>query len=297
MALLNKNHLKSLVAVGFMKDGKFVCDSTSFLVGFLVENSDDPAKRLYRTFLVTNRHVFDKREKVCLRFNTDDEKIKTFEQNLYFANGDTQWLAHSDPEIDLALLNVSPTVLKKNNIQPIFLSEEMFGYFEKFEETGIAVGDDAYVIGFPMGIAGEEQNYPCVKAALISRIDNEIIKAKKAFIVDSSIFPGNSGGPVILKPTMASLSDTKAVEQPYLLGVISAYLPYTDTLYTHQTNPPTAVSITRENSGLSFCVPIDFVKEIYNAWLNQQKPVEEPQKNTNLKDLKEKVKTSMTKTY
>lgn len=291
MALLSKNHLKSLIAVGSIKEDKFVCDSTSFLVGFLVNNSDDPEKRLYRTFLITNRHVFDKREKVWLRFNTDDEKIKIFEQDLYFSNGDSQWLAHPDPEVDLALLNVSPDILKQNNIQPVFISEEMFGYSSNFEEIGIAVGDDAYVIGFPMGISGEEQNYPCVKAGLISRIDNEIIKAKKAFIVDSSIFPGNSGGPVILRPTITHLSDTKIVSQPYLLGVVSSYLPYTDTLYTHQTNPPTAVSITRENSGLSFCVPMDFVKEIYDVWLKNQKPVEEPQKNINYDDLKEEIKT------
>ena len=293
MALLNKNYLKSLIAVGSIKDDKFACDSTSFLVGFIVQNSDDPTQRLYRTFLVTNRHVFDGRQKVWLRLNTDDGKIKTFEQNLYFPNGDSQWLAHPDPEVDLALLIVSPDVLKQNNIQPSFISEEMFGYVDKFDEVGIAVGDDAYVIGFPMGIAGEEQNHPCVKAALISRIDDEIIKSKKAFIVDSSIFPGNSGGPVILKPTAISLSDTKAVAQPYLLGVISAYLPYMYTLYTHQTNPPTPISITRENSGLSFCVPINFVKEIYDKWLEKQKPVEEPQKNVNPEDLGEEVKAKI----
>lgn len=293
MALLNKNHLKSLVAIGSLREGKLVCDSTSFLVGFIAQNSEDISKRLYRMFLVTNRHVFEKRKKVWLRLNTDDGKIKMFEQDLHFPNGDAQWLAHPNPQVDLALLNVSPEVLKKNNIQPFFISEEMFGYSRKFEEIGIAVGDEAYIVGFPMGIAGEEQNHPCVKAGLISRTDEEIIMAKKAFIVDSSIFPGNSGGPVILKPTSLSLTGTKAVSQPYLLGVISSYIPYTDTLYTHQTNPPTAVSTTRENSGLSFCVPIDFVKEIYDSWLEKQKPIKEPQKNNNPEIVSEEVKAQV----
>lgn len=291
MALLNKHHLKSLVAVGTMKDAKFVCTSTSFLVGFLTNTEEDPTKRLYRTFLVTNRHVFEGKTKVHLRFDTDDGNIKIFEQNLFFENGDPQWLAHPDKAVDIALLVVSPSVLQQHNIQPFFITEELFGYASKFEEIGIAVGDDAYAIGFPMGIAGEEQNHPCVKAALISRIDKEILKVRKAFIVDSSIFPGNSGGPVILKPTIASLTDTKAVSQPYLLGVISGYLPYSDTLYTHQTNPPTPISTTRENSGLSFCVPIDYVKEIYDTWLANQKPVEDPQKNITPDDIKEEVKT------
>lgn len=50
MALLNKNHLRSLVAVGSIepKGGGFVCDSTSFLVGFLFKDSDNPQERLYQ---------------------------------------------------------------------------------------------------------------------------------------------------------------------------------------------------------------------------------------------------------
>ena len=122
MALLNKNHVKSLVAVGSKNlEDKFVCDSTSFLVGFLVEKNDDPMKSLYHTFLVTNRHVFENRKKVWLRLNTDDGKIKTFEQDLFFKTGESMWLAHPDQQVDIALLKVSPTFLKNNNIQPIYI--------------------------------------------------------------------------------------------------------------------------------------------------------------------------------
>lgn len=293
MALLNKNHLKSLVAVGTLsgEGGAFVCDSTSFLVGFLFKDSANPSERLYTTFLVTNRHVFNGRDIVHLRFNTNDEKLVIFEEALKFPDGQNKWLAHPDPQVDLALLSVSPNVLREHNVLPMFISEEMFASSPDFESIGIAVGDDVYAIGFPMGIAGEEQNYPYVKAGLISRIDKEIILKRKAFIIDSSIFPGNSGGPVILKPTVSFLSDTKAVHQPYLLGVISGYLPYSEKLYTHQTNPPTVVSQTREHSGLSFCVPMEFVKEIYNAWQEKQKPIEEPQKSETPDDIKEEVKT------
>jgi S1-C subfamily serine protease len=294
MALLNKNHIKSLVAVGTQKeDGSFVCDSTSFLVGFLVKDFVNPVERLYRTFLVTNRHVFNDRDSVSLRFNTDDGKKKSFNQSLKLPDGNLSWLAHPNPLVDLALLSINSDVLKKNNIQPIFITEEMFGYSKDFESINISVGDDVYAIGFPMGIAGEEQNYPCVKAGLISRIDKEIIESKKAFIIDSSIFPGNSGGPVILKPTIISLSDSKAAVKPFLIGVVSGYIPYSEQLFTHQTKPPTVVSLTRENSGLSFCVPIDFVKEIYDAWLEKNKPVEEPQKNNNSEDIKEEVKSKV----
>jgi hypothetical protein len=182
--------------------------------------------------------------------------------------------------------------MKANGIEPLFITEELFAYANLLEGIGIAAGDDVYVLGFPMGLAGEEQNYVCVKGGVVSRIDSEIIRIRKAFIIDSSVFPGNSGGPVILRPATSALDGTKAVGKPYLLGVISGYLPFSDNLYTHQTRPPTIVSTTRENSGLSFCVPMDFAKEIYTAWLEKQKPIDEPQKNLDAAKIVDEVKTT-----
>jgi hypothetical protein len=292
MALLHKNQIKSVVAVGSMRQGQFVCDSTSFHIGFLMKDDPSPEKRLYHMFLATNRHVFEDRDTATFRINTDDGKHKTFETPLKDHNGESRWLAHSDPAVDLALLSVNPDIMKANGIEPLFITEELFAYANLLEGIGIAAGDDVYVLGFPMGLAGEEQNYVCVKGGVVSRIDSEIIRIRKAFIIDSSVFPGNSGGPVILRPATSALDGTKAVGKPYLLGVISGYLPFSDNLYTHQTRPPTIVSTTRENSGLSFCVPMDFAKEIYTAWLEKQKPIDEPQKNLDAAKIVDEVKTT-----
>lgn len=296
MALLFENHLKSLVAVGqYTGENKFICDSTSFLIGFVAQKSEKPEEQRYRLFLVTNKHVFEGRESVQLRFNTAEGKTTTFKQDLFFPNKEIRWLAHENSDIDLALLNVNPQILQSNGVQPIFIAEEFFAYFKDFNEIGISAGDDVYVIGFPMGIAGEEQNYPCVKAGLISRIDKEVVNMKKQFIIDSSIFPGNSGGPVVLKPTSISLEGTKAVGKSFLIGVISSYLPYEDKLYTHQTNPHSVVSLTRENSGLSFCVPMDFIKDIYDKWIANQKQIEEPQVNKNPSNTDNQVEAKLNK--
>lgn len=296
MTLLFKNHLKSLVAVGQNNENnKFICDSTSFLIGFIAHKSEKSEERLYSLFLVTNKHVFEGRESVYLRFDTSDGKTKIFKQDLFFPNKEKRWLAHENTDIDLALLNINTQILAGNGVQPIFITEEFFAYLKDFSNIGIEVGDEVYVIGFPMGIAGEEQNYPCVKAGLISRIDNEIINLKKQFIIDSSVFPGNSGGPVVLKPTNISLEGTKAVSKSFLVGVVSSYLPYEDKLYTHQTNPPAVVSLTRENSGLSFCVPMDFIKEIYDKWIGEQKQIEEAQKNKNPNNIDNQIETRLFK--
>lgn len=209
-----------------------------------------------------------------LRFNDNNGKAKLFKQDLKFPNGELRWLTHKNKGVDLALMNINPRALQDNFVEFSIFNEEMFAKHKNFQSIGIEVGDEVYVLGFPMGIAGEIQNYPYVKLGIISRFDRELIKKSKAYLIDSSIFPGNSGSPVVLKPEVASLQGTTAISQIYLMGVISSYLPYEEKLYTHQTNPPSIVSLERENSGLSFVIPMEFVKEIFSRWKKQKKKLE-----------------------
>jgi len=290
MALLNTNFLKSLVAIGVDKKKKFSCLATGFLVGFIAKDSKDPAKRQYWVFLLTNRHVFEGKKHVDLRFNTKSEKPKIFKQELFFPSNDPRWLAHKNKNVDLALLNVSPAILEQNSVDYIFLPPEIFAYHRNFPKIGIEIGDAVYVLGFPLGISGDVQNFACAKWGMISRTDKEIVRETKAFLIDSAIFPGNSGGPVIYRPAVAKLGNTIAVGQPYLLGVVSGYLPYEEKLFTHQTTPPSVVSLSRENSGLSSVVPMDFVRQIFNSWISKKKKLEKAQKSLKAqKNLKEEI--------
>lgn len=294
MALIDIKFLKSLVAIGIKKKekSKFACLASGFLVGFIAKKSKNPTKRQYWIFLVTNRHVFEDREFVDLRFNTKIGKMRIFRQSLFFPNKELRWLAHKNKKVDLALLNVSPTILDQNSVDYIFFSEELFAYHINFGKIGIEIGDTVYVLGFPLGISGNVQNFGCVKWGVISRADREVAREIKSFLIDSSIFPGNSGGPVIYRPTITRLDNTTAVTQPYLLGVISGYLPYEERLYTHQTTPPSVANLSRENSGLSFVVPMDFVRQIFNRWITEKKKLEKVQKLKE-KPLQSEIKTSL----
>ena len=280
MALLNPLHLKAVVAIGTLdKRKRFVCTATGFLVGFLAKNSKDPVKRAYYIFLLTNRHVFEGKDGVHLRFNMRNGKSEIVPQALKFPNKELRWLAHPNKKVDLALLNVNPQVLVEHGIDYIFFNEETFAYQRNFDRIGVTVGDETFILGFPMGFAGVAQNFPYAKTGIISRFDRELLRSKKAFLIDSSIFPGNSGGPVILKPTNTALANTKAVSSAYLLGAVTGYLPYREELWTHQTNPPTVVSLEREHSGLSFVVPMDYVKQIFNRWIKAKKRLEKAQES------------------
>jgi len=293
MALLNVNFLKSLVAIGIEEKNRFTCLASGFLVGFIAKNSKDPSKRQYWIFLVTNSHVFKEKQFVDLRFNTKNGGLKIFRQDLFFSNNEPRWLAHKSKRVDIALLNVSPAILEQHSIDYIFLAEEIFAHHRNFKKIGIEIGDAVYILGFPLGISGNIQNFGCVKWGIISRADREIVRETKSFLVDSSIFPGNSGGPVIYRPTITRLDDTSAVGQPYLLGVVSGYLPYKESLYTHQTIPPSVVSLSRENSGLSFVVPIDFVHQIFKRWVSEKKRLEKTQQQMGKQQLQQEVKTSI----
>lgn len=279
MALLSPSYLKTIIAIGALdKRKRFVCQATGFFVGFLTKNSKDPAKRLYNLFILTNRHVFENKNEVHLRFNIHGGKSKIILQPLKFPNGQARWLVHPNKKVDLALLNIDAAKLKKKGIDYTFFNEEMFTYHRNFVRTGIAIGDSTYILGFPMGFAGIVQNFPYAKAGIISRFDRELLKDQKAFLIDSSIFPGNSGGPVTLEPTTSALPKTKAVATPHLIGVVSRYLPYEEQLWSHQTTPPSVVSLEREHSGLSFVVPMDYAKQIFNRWIKAKKQLAKAQK-------------------
>jgi S1-C subfamily serine protease len=274
MALFNSNHLKAVTLIENQtaKD-KFQPIATGFLIGFLTENNPDITKRKYRLFLVTNRHVFNDFDQLWLRFNKKDKGTERFAIKLK-ENNEVKWLAHKDPNVDLAMLSINHNILNEKNVDWIFINEEMFAFPNKYSEIGIELGDEVFLLGFPMGISGKYQNYAIVRGGTIARFDEEIIKSEKSILLDATVFPGNSGGPVITKPELASLDGTRAVSSPYLIGVVSGYKLYKEPLYSHQSSPPSIAAISIENSGLASIVPMNFVKDIYKDFISSQKKLE-----------------------
>ena len=99
------------------------------------------------------------------------------------------------------------------------------------EQEGVSIGDEVYALGFPLRLAGEERNYPIVRSGVIARFDAEILK-NHYYYVDVAIYPGNSGGPVILKPAIScTLPGTSKVTKPYLIGVVASVEQQPEILY------------------------------------------------------------------
>lgn len=276
MALFNKQHLKAIVLIEKqLPENKFQSIATGFLIGFATNKEEaDLSKKLYRIFLLTNRHVFSGQQQLWVRFDKKDSQ-NTMRFPIQLRVGEEiKWLAHKDEKVDLAMLTINPDFLNSNGVDWSFINEETFAYPEKFNDIGIELGDDIFLAGFPLGIAGNERNYAIVRSGSIARVDQEIINSLKSFLIDATVFPGNSGGPVFLKPEMVSLVNTKAVGSVFLIGVVSGYKLYQEALYSHQSNPPIVSGISVENSGLATVVPLNFAKDIYDEFISTNKTLE-----------------------
>ncbi len=79
------------------------------------------------------------------------------------------------------------------------------------------------------------------------------------YIVDAPVFPGNSGGPVIIKPELVSISGTKSQKESRLIGLVKSYINYKDIAVSPQTGRPRVVF--EENTGLTKVEPVDHIIE------------------------------------
>jgi S1-C subfamily serine protease len=264
MALIPPFFLDCVVAIGFdTAKGERQYVATGFLYGNFLKQ--DGEKKHYNVFLVTNKHVFEGAEVAWLRFNPEvDEPAREFGVDLLDAEKKPLWLTHLDPEVDLAVIPINPLFLKENKIRfAYFRSELHIANRIQALEIGISEGDGVFVLGFPMGLIGEKRNFVIVRQGAIARIRDTLTGNSKEFLIDTTIFPGNSGGPVVTRPEFVSIQGTKAVSTAYLLGVVSSYVPYIDIAFSTQTKRPRITF--EENSGLAAVVPIDYLVEIIEA--------------------------------
>ena len=128
---------------------------------------------------------------------------------------------------------------------------------EQLQELGAAAGDRVAVLGFPMNLAGLQRKYVIARFGAVARLSDLISGAASTFLIDCFVFPGNSGGPVVLLPDLNAIQDTKAITRAAVIGVLDSYVPYRDEAVSLQTHEPRV--IFEENSGLAQVIPMDAV--------------------------------------
>jgi S1-C subfamily serine protease len=209
--------------------------------GFLVGNKRNIS------FVVTCKHVIKNLSNSYVTFKIKNQKASL---SIPLNSPSFHFIFHEDPEIDLAISAVPqiPGVeLDILSIGPgLFLSSD-----------SIYNGEEVYFLGFPLQIITEKKE-PICRSGIVALAT----ESTKNFLMDGFIFPGNSGGPVILKPSMYDFR-TQTIggkTKPYLIGIVSSYVPYREIAVSLQTKRTRI--IFEENSGLTWVVPSQYIKEM-----------------------------------
>ena len=245
---------------------------TAFFYGYAIDDNPDLSKRQYEIFLVTAKHVVEilakSNRNISARLNPTDSTASSKQ----FEIPSSAWFYHPDNSVDIALLPTNPTFLRTHGLEPFFFANDQHSANRKdIGELQISAGDGVFVLGFPMGLSGQQRNYVIVRQGAIARISEMLDGVAPSFIIDAQVYPGNSGGPVILKPEIASIDGTKNQPRALLVGIVRSYLPYTDVAVSRQTGQTRI--IFQENSGLAEVLPIDFINEAIATWrIKKQTP-------------------------
>lgn len=168
MALIPPFFLDCVVAIGIDdNEGKRQWIASGFLYGHFLSKIDETTHR-YSVYLVTNRHVLDGQTVVYLRFNPK-EGTPAREYTLDFTTAHSS--NHPDLDIDLAIVQINPNVLKKDGIQfSYFYSDSVIADKKMLGDLGVTEGDFGYVLGFPLGLVGEQRSYVVARHGSIARI-------------------------------------------------------------------------------------------------------------------------------
>ena len=258
MTLIPPEYLNTLVAIGTVSNGEFTCSATGFLYAH-PSHIDVNGAQLYYHCLVTNRHVVDRGfhhgaiEKPVARFNlSTGEATKPYPIDL--------WVAHPGT-LDVAIAPLDGTLFIKSGIdyQVFAADRNVLLRQEVLSEKGLREGNGIYVLGFPLELAGKERNYVIARQGILARVQDWLRGDAETFLIDASIFPGNSGGPVLTKPEVIAVGDYEPYGKSKLVGMVESYVTYNDFAISPKTGE--ARVMFQENSGLGRVIPVDAIQE------------------------------------
>jgi hypothetical protein len=195
-----------------------------------------------QVYLVTARHVVRGLDSVVVELRRRGGGSR----QLTVGVGHCDFVYPPDAKLDLTMV-----ALPDSEMADTTLDYMLFDTTASLSPRQIVPGLPVLVLGFPLGL-GSGSNTPAVKSGIVALVPPD----QDSFYIDSNLFPGNSGGPVITsaKAIGAQLGRYYVTSQdaPLLVGIASHTLTYSDTAVSAQTHR--ARVTFEENSGLAVVI-------------------------------------------
>ena len=164
--------------------------------GFLIsEISPDGTPR---TVLVTAGHVFSKMPgqdaRIGYRIENADGTWSYSPQPLKIRDGDGKKLWTQHPSRDVAVMSITaPDAFAKAAIPLDWLAQD-----DTFQANQVGAGDEMMALGFPRGLAANQAGFPILRSGRVASFPIAPAQVFPTFLLDFTVFPGNSGGPVFM---------------------------------------------------------------------------------------------------
>jgi hypothetical protein len=174
-----------------------------------------------RVVLVTAAHVLermaDPEARVGWRIPLDDGAWRFDPEPLRIRDAarDPLWTRH--PERDIAVMEIiAPEAFARAAIPLGWLADE-----NGFDANRIGPGDELLSLGFPRGLSSNRAGFPILRVGRVASYPLTPVRAFPTFLLDFTVFPGNSGGPVFWTPTARRAPDKPEPEHPFIAGVLT----------------------------------------------------------------------------
>ena len=164
--------------------------------GFLISAPGADGKP--RTVLITANHVFQKMPgasaKIGYRIANADGSWSYSPLPLKIRDdaGHELWTHH--PDRDIAAISIkAPAEFAKAALPQGYLAAD-----DTFTTYEVNAGDEMMALGFPRGLSANAAGFPILRSGRVASYPLGPAKIYPTFLLDFSVFPGNSGGPVFI---------------------------------------------------------------------------------------------------
>lgn len=164
--------------------------------GFLISTPN--ADGTTRTVLITANHVLQKmpgqNARIGYRVSNADGSWSYSPQQVKIRDNDGHELWTHHPSRDVAAITIkAPAEFAKAALPERYLAAD-----DTFDTYKVNAGDEMMALGFPRGLSANAAGFPILRSGRVASYPLGPAKVFPTFLLDFSVFPGNSGGPVFI---------------------------------------------------------------------------------------------------